>query len=310
MRYLIIILIALMSCSKEVEIEQPAYESKIAVDGWIEDGDFANVILTRSSPFLTDYDSASIRNTFLNYAKVTLIAGNGDSEVLTLFRKDEFFPPFIYKSIRLKGKPGESYQLKIEVSGETITANTSIPDTTIVNSIHMIPASDTTVTIEAIIEDAAGQENYYYTEINTLNVDTRFHPSAQPLATGHAFNGQTTTLSVGRSNQPDPLNIYNIDAKRNLPRLEFAITDTVFVKVSCLDKNAYQVLNAIYLDHLNSDNPFSFIEKKTATNIEGGIGRWTGQASVTWMVFWKKNSDSPQIRSLQNTEKSPSCSFY
>jgi len=278
---------ALMSCSKEVEIEQPAYKSKVAVDGWIEAGDYANVILTRSSPFLTDYDSASIRNTFLNTAKVTIITGSGDSEILTLFRKDEFFPPFIYKSIRLKGQAGESYQLKIETRGETITANTSIPNPPLVNRIQMIPASDTTVTIEASIDDPADAENFYYTEINTRNIDTRFHPSSRPLTTDQGFNGQTTTLRVGRSNQPDPLNIHHIDLKRNLPRREFAISDTVLVKVSCLDKNAYQILNAIYLDHLSSDNPFSFVEKKTTTNIEGGIGRWTGQASVTWMVLYR-----------------------
>lgn len=287
MRYLLILLMALVSCSKEVEIEQPAYESKVAVDGWIEDGDFANVILTRSSPFLTDYDSASIRNTFLNYAKVTVIAGNGDSEVLTLFRKDEFFPPFIYKSTRLKGRTGESYQLKIEVSGETITASTSIPAPPIVKNIQMVPATDTTVTIEAMIDDAANLENFYYTEINVLNYDTRFHPSARPLMTDQGFNGQSTTLNIGRSNQPDPLGIHNIDFERNIPKREFAISDTVFVKISCLDKNAYQILNAIYLDHLSSDNPFSFIEKETATNIEGGIGRWTGQASITWMVLYR-----------------------
>jgi len=285
LRYLIILLITLTSCSKEVEIEQPVYESKVAVDGWIEDGDYANVILTRSSPFLTDYDSASIRNTFLNYAKVSLIAGNGESEVLTLFRKDEFFPPFIYKSTRLKGQIGESYQLKIEVSGETITATTSIPAPPVINRIQMIPTSDTTVTIDAIIDDPLDLENFYYTEIKTQSFDTRFHPSARPLFTDKGFNGQTTTISVGRSNQPDPLSIHDIDLKRNLPRREFAITDTVFVKISCLDKNAFQVLNEINLDHLSSDNPFSFVEKKTTTNIEGGIGRWTGQASVTWMVF-------------------------
>jgi len=297
-RYFILLLVLLLACSKEVEIEQPAYESKVAVDGWIEDGDFANVILTRSSPFLTDYDSASIRNTFLNYAKVTLITGNDDSEVLTLFRKDEFFPPFIYKSTRLKGEPGETYQLKIEVGGEIITARTTIPKPPIVNNIQMIPASDTTVTIEAIIDDPAELENYYYNEIKAQGFDTRFHPCTQPLILDKTFNGQTTTFDIGRTNQSDPLGIHNIDFKRNLPKREFAITDTIFVKISCLDKNAYQILNAIYLDHLSSDNPFSFVEKKTTTNIEGGIGRWTGQASVTWMVF--SNIGQSQVQE-QNT---------
>ncbi len=76
--------ILFLSCTKEVEVVQPYYEPKIVVDGWIANNDYANVILTYSSPFLTDYDSVSIRNTFLNYAKVTLTNSKGNSEILTL----------------------------------------------------------------------------------------------------------------------------------------------------------------------------------------------------------------------------------
>src|SRR5664279_2807649 len=92
----------LLSCSNEIELKQPDYESKIVVDGYIESNGFANVYLMRSSPFLTEYDSASVKATFMNAAKVTLTCSNGDSEILTLFRQNTFFPPFVYRTIRMK----------------------------------------------------------------------------------------------------------------------------------------------------------------------------------------------------------------
>ena len=83
--FLFLMLITLgTSCSNSIEIEQPDYERKVVVDGWIESDDFAHVFLTYSSPFLTEYDSTSIRQSFLNNAKVTILASNGESEVLTV----------------------------------------------------------------------------------------------------------------------------------------------------------------------------------------------------------------------------------
>lgn len=277
-----------MGCSKEIEVDQPAYEKKIAVDGWIEQGNFAHVILTLSSPFLTEYDSVSIRNTFLNYAKVTVTTGSGESEVLTLFRQSEFFPPFIYKTIRIKGKEGESYSLKIETLGKTVTSTTMIPSAPLVTSMRMVPASDTTGIIEAVVDDPADEVNYYYSQIKTKGMDSRYHPSAFPFTVDNTINGTSAVIHVKRSNQPDPLGIYGIDMERNLPRTEFALTDTVSVKVSTIDKDSYLVLNGIFMDQLNNGNPFSFIDQKTATNITGGVGRWTGMSSRSTRVVYEK----------------------
>ena len=87
----IILVLFCASCQKDVDLDQPSYQEKIVVDGYIETGRSAMVFLTMSSPFLTHYDSVSIRNTFLNYAKITLVSSTGETEVLTLFREKKFF---------------------------------------------------------------------------------------------------------------------------------------------------------------------------------------------------------------------------
>ncbi len=281
--WLFLILIV-AACSKEIDIEQVDYESKIVVDGWIENGKTANVFLTLSSPFLTDYDSASIRNTFLNYAKVTITTGKGESEVLTLTRRDEFFPPFVYKTIDIKGEVGETYFLEVLYQNRLVESVTSIPSLPNVSGVIVEPVSDTSMVIMATVNDYVFNEDYYYSQIFTRHFDTRFHPADNPLKNDRLFNGQEHSFQIKRSNQPDPLGIYNIDFERNLKPDEFAIADTVLVKISQIDKEAYRVLNGIYVDHLSSGSPFTFVDQQTYTNVKGGIGRWTGLASQQFLV--------------------------
>ncbi|WP_066629578.1 DUF4249 family protein [Labilibacter marinus] len=286
MRIIIFALLLLLtvSCSKNIEIEQPYYEPKIVVDGWIAEGGFANIYLTKSSPFLTNYDSASIRATFVNYAKLTVSNSKGQSEILTLFRKEQFFPPFVYKTTQLRGEVGETYHLKIEVEGKVITSTTTIPDLPNVTNIVTEEVSDTTMNIEVEVQDEASINNYYYSEIKVQSWDSIFHPSSLPLTRDTEFNGKEGLIRIYRSSQPDPLNIYNIESHRNLPLYEFSQKDTAFLKFSCVDASSFHVLNDIYLDGVNSSNPFAFVNKKTGTNISGGIGRWTGLATKYFVI--------------------------
>jgi hypothetical protein len=171
-----------------------------------------------------------------------------------------------------------------------VSSVTTIPSLPDVNDVWSKAVSDTSLIINASVNDDALYENYYYSQIFTKHFDTRFHPSGNPLKNDRLFNGKEHTFQVKRSNQPDPLNIHNIDGERLLKRDEFAIDDTVFVKISQIDKEAYRVLNGIFIDHLNESNPFSFVDKKTPTNIVGGIGRWTGLATRNYQVVYQQKA--------------------
>ncbi len=282
--FYIILFTTLFSCSKEILIDIPGYNPEVVVDGWISTDDFANIILTKSSPFLDDYDSASIRSTFLNYAKVTLTSSSGESEILTLYKRNEFFPPFVFRSVKMKGVEGESYSIRIEVEGKNIIAESTLTKNPIVDNISVISTSDTTRQFEVYIDDDPSTDNYYYVEIKVEGQDSNFHAAEFPLFTDDGKNGKVNVLRVYRSNQPDPLSLFEPDVKRHLPKYEFHSDDPVFIKVSSIDRIAYEVLNELYVDQINSGNPFSFVNNETSTNIDGGIGRWTGMASEVLYV--------------------------
>lgn len=292
MKYILctLLLLIYVSCSQEIDIELPYYDSKVVVDGWIETGQPAKIILTNSSAYFNTYDSATIRDLFINNAKITLENNDGDSEILTLFKDDNYFPPFIYKSTKIRGEENKEYSIKIESKNRIITASTSIPSKPTVEEVTMILETDTTAIINATLKNNVDETTYYYNEISVKHFSTHFHASTSPLTNNNKQNQEKITYQIKRSNQPNPLSIFDIDSNRNLPRTSFYYADTVMVKISRIDKRSKDILANIFLDELNYGNPFALVNQQTKTNIDGGIGRWTGMASRTYRMHIKQET--------------------
>lgn len=280
----------MFSCTNEIELEQPEYESKIVVDGFIESNGFANVYLMRSSPFLTQYDSTSVRATFMNAATVTLSCSNGDSEILTLFRQNTFFPPFVYKSIRMKGLAGESYSLKVSFSGKMVTATTTIPQPPTLTSFGMETRSDSSGLIRIGIEKEAGVTSYAFIQYRSIKADQNFHPAGVPVyqLDGLIYEGSMYVLRC------DENNLFLVNPSKQAysfwPKALFSIKDTVLVKLGLIDAASYQILKSIFADEAIRNNPFSFNSAGIQSNIVGGIGRWTGIGVAPTQVYSYLNS--------------------
>lgn len=271
-----LLLLIFASCNKDISIDQPMYTPKIVVDGWIESGEFAHVLLTLSSPFLMQYDSASIRATFLNYAKITVSNSKNESEILTLFKDVNYFPPFVYRSISLKGEIGESYNLKIETMGHILTASTTIPAAPSLNEISLIEKSDTAGIIQAIIQGNSTQSTHLFVQTKSLKADNNFHPASPSVFTLQPSTSNYIT-DIYRIRET---NFYLKDPKKtfyfNWPNWQFAKIDTVLIKIGTVDEQSFKILQSIFYDKSNRENPFTFNGAGISTNINGGIGRWTG----------------------------------
>lgn len=289
MRILIfcIALFLLASCHKDIELDQPAYEPKVVVDGYIEQDRTAYVFLTQSSPFLTDYDSASIVNSFLNYGKVTLTSSDGEEEILTLIRQDQFFPPFVYRSKKIKGKIGVSYRLEIKIKGKELTATTTIPEQPEIKSVRFKTDIDTLGYVEYLVDRKNQETIHLFSQIRSLKVDQTFHPSGNPM---YSYNDNFTGekwVTVWRSRESqmylDKLEDYYYN--NDYPHYQYSDSDTIWLKIGAVDQTSFDVLSSMFLDLANRENPFAFNGSGIVTNIEGGIGRWTGisTAPIVWV---------------------------
>ena len=260
-----------------MEIEIQDYNQKIVVDGWIESGGYANVLLTMSAPFLSNFDSASIRSTFVNYGKVTLTSSKGESEILTLFRQDDLFPPFVYRSITIRGEVGCSYDLKVEVMGKTATSSTTIPEIPVVTGLIMDATTDSSGILKTGLKPKVGENEYLLFMVKSKKAkDRNYHPAQIPIF----WVTDTTSHIYVKIFRDYETNMYLLFPEKypysNWAMLEYALNDTIMVKTGRIDQVSYDVLNSVYSDMAIQKNPFSFSSSGVKTNIIGGIGRWTG----------------------------------
>jgi len=271
----ILFLAGMLACTTDIELDQSAYNRQVVVDGWIETNGFANVYVTLSSPFLSDYDSVSIRKSFLNYARVTLSNSVSETDTLTLFRDDNFFPPFVYRSTKMKGMEGETYQIKVEVSGKVLTASTTIPKAPIITDAFMDPVTDSSCYVRANVRSEADEMQWLFTQARIRNLEHSFHPSR--IALFDIKPSIEKRITIYRSKETS-LSLLSLPTNKysDLNYCQYALNDTIDLKIGTVDDISYQVLKSLAMDKLSVDNPFVFNTAGIISNISGGIGRWTG----------------------------------
>jgi hypothetical protein len=272
-----ILVLFTFACTKDVDIDQPAYGQKVVVDGYIETRQPACIFLTMSTPYLTHYDSASIRGSFLNYAKITLTSSGGEEEVLTLYRENRFFPPFVYKSVSMRGQEGLRYDLKVEVKGHEITASTTIPSAPEIVDTRFSEISDTTGYVDFLVKAPEQGNQYLFTRVASQLGNEELHPSLNPVSVVRSSDQTPVWQRVLRVTE---FGLYlentESDFYDDYGRFEYDLRDTVRLIVGAVDSVSYEVLHSLFVDRSNQENPFAFNGNRIQTNINGGIGRWTG----------------------------------
>lgn len=272
-------MLVLLSCSSELEVKQPAYQAKIVVDGWMESNQLARIYLTQSSAFLTDYDSASIRESILTRAKVSILNSKGENEILTLYKDENYFPPYVYKTIVMRGEVGISYDLKVEIMGQVLTSSTRIPDKPSIQKCIFVNRTDSSGIINLSLKADPTKDSYLFFQSKSFKGDRGFHP-CYPKVLKLETGSDAGLIDIYRNVEFNLVsNVIQGKAPSfydNYPPLEFSVYDTVLIKAGTIDLASFEVLRSIFEDQGNRYNPIAFNGNEIKTNINGGIGHWTG----------------------------------
>ena len=124
----IFLIFSCCSCDIKWRNGDYVYNPEIVIDGWIEVGKGATVVLTQSVMVHPEDNESEIRlqDIPIRWAKVTV--SDGEREEILVGRMDEdIFPPYKYTGTAIKGEAGKKYSVKVEYSGRTVTAETTIP---------------------------------------------------------------------------------------------------------------------------------------------------------------------------------------
>lgn len=277
--FLIITNLMLIGCSKELDMDIPEPEPKLVIEGWIEQGKPARVLVTQSVPFFSDLDSASLMEIPVTRAKVTLIGATG-YEILTLIPNLSFFPPYVYNSTEIMGTSNQLYQLEVEYKGEKLVATTTIPEPAALDSVWFMPeaGNDSLGQIYIRFTDNPSHTDYYRILTQIRGKDKRYIPCFASTFSDKYISGQSFTLGLLRGMG----NVLELGENRL-----FRKGDTVNIKFCTLDKEHFDFWNSVQAEILTSSNPYSVSYSTIKSNIIGGFGIWGGYGASYYTIVLK-----------------------
>jgi len=260
------------SCYEGLDFDEYAYQSKLVVDGWIENGDYPTVVLTRSAAYFSTIDSVALRKLAVTRAKVTVSDGETE-EILTLKKNEGYYPPYIYQGNELTGKANRTYWLKVELEGKVYEATTTIPPPVQVDAVWWEPApeNDSLGIVKVRFTDDKDMENYYRVFTKKVGENSRFIPVYLSAIGDRYFNGETFTFSVLRG--PESLSDIHDD-------IYFRRGDAIEVKVAAIDCAHFDFWRTLERELYTVGNPFSSSGNEVLSNISGdALGVWGGYNS-------------------------------
>lgn len=302
---LLYVVIGLSSCQSEIEVKLPNYEPKLVVEGYIENGQVARVMLSRSLPYFETIDlNYIVQNVLVMDAVVTITSSDGETERLNLTLDEESPLYYSYKG-HILGKENTAYSLKIEWGGQVYTANTTIPHTFELDSIGFYKDAevleDTMRSIRVLMTDDPSENNYYQymVKVHGKKLHDRLWVSTLPVAFDDAtFSGLTFNFEVLRAN-PSAFLLPEMSEEelKEYYRVTYRPGDTVYVKHSLMDYDSYQFWNTGGYSAAMGQNPF-MNPAPVISNIQGNnvTGVWCGLASKIDVLIYEESELDPSFK--------------
>ena len=292
------IAVAITSCTKEVQIDIPGYEQQMVVDGTIETGQPAIVLLSSTANIYSPTNLEAYLNGFVSGATIVVSDGTindtlvevctdnlppGTEEIAAAFfgiPVDQLVTLNLcgYFSTQIVGEVGKTYELSVDVNGESYTSVTSILEPTPLDSLFWKPEPP----LEnhgwswAVLSDPPGLNDAYRWEVKRLNIlpdgtqDPLFYKPFGPFFDDAFFDGLTFEFAY-----ENPINFFDESINEEY-RGYYEQGDTILVKLSKLGRAEFDFFEKKYNQMYTAGNPFA-TPTNIPTNIEGGaLGVWAG----------------------------------
>lgn len=244
---------------------------KVVVDGYIEQGEYPRVYLTYSSGYYQPVDSASLQQMVLTTARVEVSDGV-NSEVLTLFRNSEIYPPYYYQATDLKGEAGKTYHLEVRSKQGVYTATTTIP--------HVVPLDTAWILPEANKKDLGklwirftddqSTNDYYRVFLKIKNKREKYFPAYQSTLSDRTFENGFAEYPILNL----PSSFIELDDD-----IFFQKGDTITIKFCSIDKAQYDFWRSLENEIYLVGNPFGSTGNPINSNVSGNqpvLGVWGG----------------------------------
>jgi hypothetical protein len=264
----------LSSCSEKIDVKLPNADKKLVIEGSIENGKNAQVIITRSIPLFSSVDNTNPDDFYVLDAQVTLSNGT-ISETLVLSIDSASSLGVVYQGSSIIGEVGKTYYLTVVQGGETYTATTTIPAPVALDSVWWKPQPprDTLGYANARISEPAGLGNNYRWYAKRPR-DRRYLAPYGATYDDKYVDGVSFEFAYGKGYDPtDSENTYENDSAA---RGYYTHKDTIYIRFCTIDKESKDFYTTFESALSNNGNPFAS-PVTILTNIKGGaLGVFAG----------------------------------
>jgi len=275
--YYFTIIFLLFSCDnfEETTKAQVDYEPKVVVEGSIENGQPATVILSWSAPFDQTINEDFLLNHVIRSAKVSVSNGE-QTEILALGMNWNHLPPYVYYGNELKGEVGKSYTLTVEYLDKIIYAETYIPEPTPLLECSFIKENPTDTVGYLRITFNNTSDLYYQVATRVEGKEKIFTP---------CLYGNFIADNLQRDK---PVSMRISKGPILFPKMQivshFVEGDIISLKFRTMPRHGYDFWNSWQNEVINGLNPIFPAITSLKSNIQGGIGIWCGYGTYTYRI--------------------------
>jgi hypothetical protein len=277
MKKIILLVVVTLSfftaCEEDVNLTVLGGERKIVIEGSIENGKPAEVIVTRNNPLSQTVDFNKI---LVSDAEVYVSDGI-ITEQLIIGVDTASSIPVVYQGATIIGIPGHTYYLTVIADGKTFTATTTIPAPVALDSVWWKPQppEDSLGFAWGHLTDPAGLGNAYKWYAKRATKDRRFIAPFGSTFDDKFIDGKSFDFSYYRGDDPtiDP-KVLDEEPKNESGYYKNA--DTLYIKFCTIDHNTAQFYTTFEAALQSNGNPFASPVTILSNIKGGGLGIWAG----------------------------------
>lgn len=271
-------------CEEDIDLELVGGARKVVIEGSIENDQFAQVIITRNSPLSQTVDFSSI---IVTDAKVYVSNG----VAIDTLRLDTLLTtsvPVAYIGSKIKGVPGQIYNLTVIIGKSEYSASTTIPLPVALDSVwwKAYPPETEFGTATARLSDPIGYGNAYKwfakrpTKVKIdggglpIILNRRYIAPRGSTFDDKFIDGKNFEFSYFRGY--DPTESIIAENEEEQERNLFKKTDTIYIKFCSIDDKSSTFYRTFESASASNGNPFAS-PSSVIGNISGGaLGVWAG----------------------------------
>jgi hypothetical protein len=272
-------LLLLSGCTEDINVSLPQSDKKIVIEGEIENGKPAQVIITRTIPLFSSVSSTSPTDFYVLDAKV-YVSNGVLTDTLALTIDSSSALGVVYKGSTIIGVAGQNYSLRVEAAdGKIYKATTSIPYPVALDSVWWKPQppEDSLGFANARLSEVPGLGNNYRWQAKRPK-DRRFIAQFGSTFDDKLIDGKSFEFAYTKGyDQTDAVNTPEADSDEE--RYYYKNTDTIYIRFCTIDRASKDFYVTYESAISNNGNPFA-----SPTTILGNIdndalGVWAGMGA-------------------------------